>query len=64
MRRKYIGNKMACVEMYLIYQKQGFEAAAQYADKVFGKSEANWALKNKFELHPKGGWEKDWHTSM
>ena len=65
MRRDYKGNKVACIEMYLIYRKQGFEAAAQFADKKFGTNEgSNWALKKKFELYPRGGWERDWLTSM
>lgn len=34
-------------------------------NEVFGKNESsNWALKKKFALYPRGGWETDWLTSM
>lgn len=65
MRRNYRNNKIACIQIYLVYRDQGFEAAARLADQLFGKSDSgNWALKKKLELYPKGAWKTDWLTNM
>lgn len=64
-RRNYKANKIACINIFMIYKQQGMEKALEYADKIFGKSEVrNEFLAKKLLLTDKGGWKNDWLTNM
>lgn len=62
--RQYKRDVVKSAMIYLTYLSQGEQAAFIYANKNFGELKNNGALKNKLELYDKGGWEKDWLTSM